>query len=141
MYYCRTQLTEISTRLAIHNCKKQLLLNDVRNPSLNRPFPHSNKALHRHLSLYVVASDAHWYIMFFCLHGIHDDAIVKRSVLHTENFQLSVRYIRHKNIIRCVTCWTIVPQLCTYVPYTKSYACNMHVTSTYMHVDPNMPVT
>ena len=27
------------------------------------------------------------------------------------------------------------------VPYTKSYACNVHVTSTYMHVDPNMPVT
>ena len=28
-----------------------------------------------------------------------------------------------------------------YHPYTKSYACDMHVTSTYMHVDLNMPVT
>ena len=26
-------------------------------------------------------------------------------------------------------------------PYTKSCACNMHVTSSYMHVSPNMPVT
>ena len=31
----------------------------------------------------------------------------------------------------------------SYQPYTKSYARirNMYVTSTYMHVDPNMPVT
>ena len=28
-----------------------------------------------------------------------------------------------------------------HAPYTKSCACNVHVTSSYMHVYPNMPVT
>ena len=30
---------------------------------------------------------------------------------------------------------------CSQDPCMKSFACNMHVTSSYMHVYPNMPVT
>ena len=35
----------------------------------------------------------------------------------------------------------MLPSMIMWTPYMNSYACDMHVTSTYMHVDPNMPVT